>query len=268
MGQQVQRLHYLQAFGICQWVPRVRLPYAAPSPVCAWPQPQSPHARAQDYRQTLLKRAHTQTLASASVQQTSTAKVAPTNNPLPTSKAQDTDQAQAPASVAASPSIKLVTEQAPAQPTQAQTEIHLDLTLDVLTNGWWILRTTPSAAQRRLQQKLLAQILFAWHPQVDYLTSQRFVWPFPHLPVTEIMRQPEQARLSLYAYLTGHQFKAIPRHHLLVCGDELTTWIHSSLDYHLWPNLDTLLKDPQQKARFWHQQQALRAQFAASPLLL
>ena len=263
MGQQVQRLHYLQAFGIRQWVPRVRLPYAAPSPTCAWPQPQSPHAQAQDYRQTLLKRAHTQKLANANTKQAPSVQVAPTQAPSPTPSQQDAHQTPA-ASPAASLSTHPITEQTPS----TQTDIHLDLTLEVLTNGWWILRATPSAAQRRLQQKLLAHILFTWHPKVDFLTRQRFVWPFPHLPVTEIMREPEQARLSLYAYLTGHQFKAIPRHHLLVCGDELTPWIHASLDYHLWPNLDTLLQDPQQKARFWHQQQALRAHFAASPLLL
>lgn len=235
--------------GVSLWVPRKRLPNAAPSPQCDWPAAIAPLTGKEKLRAAL--------------------------EPAPSpSKVEVPQPASKPA--AAKPAPPEVAVAAP-EPLAAQPARVAPLSLDVwlLANGWQLVIERPQAqpltpASLRLLQNLLAAL---YPGGMGILSQHAFHWPLPGVPVERGDR--EELNLSLRAFLTGAQFQQQPVG-ILALGQrtsELLSAPTSSLplpEVYTGPDLHALLSEAAAKRHFWQEagSKGLRARFASSPVLL
>jgi len=231
----------LQQLGVTLWVPRKRLPYAAPSVQCDWPEAAAPL--------------------------TGKAKLRAAMQPEPP----PTPEPPAPA---APPIAPLPVPEAPVQnalPAAAP------LTVDVwlLANGWQlVIEREEATAVTQQQLSLLQNLLAALYPGGMGIISQHtFAWPLPGVPVER--GDQAELNLSLRAFLTGAQFHQAAVG-LLVFGERSSSLLTTDLpalklaEVYTGPPLPRLLEEPSLKQAFWQEAggSGLRARFASSPVML
>lgn len=231
-----QRYATLQTLGVTLWVPRKRLPGAAPSQECAWPQ-----AAAQvSGKEKLLAEM----------------------------------QNHQPAEPAVNPPVAPVPEVAAPQPEASQAVAPLAVDVWLLANGWQLV--IERQQQELLTQqglKLLQNLLAALYPGgLGIISQHAFFWPLPGVPLER--GDEEELNLSLRAFLTGAQFRN-PSVGLLVFGERSSHLLAANQvlplpEVYTAPTLSHLLQEPLAKQHFWQQAgvTGLRARFASSPVLM
>lgn len=248
-----QRYATLQLMGTRLWVPRVRLPGAAPSPVCDWPQPQ-PQLSA---RERLLQEQRD------SLPMPLEPPVAAVTVPAPEVAAPP------PPAAVARPSRPAAPVPEPRLPVDALPQ-PVSLQVWLLANGWQlVLDAVPTAPEL----KLLHQLLMALYPGTLGSVSQEvFRWPLPGVPVTGDDRG--EMLMALQAFLSGARFQPMPRAGVLVFGERLATLAQAPVQageprVFQAPSLQALMQQPALKRDFWQEagDSGLRAVFAASPVV-
>lgn len=237
-----QRYATLQAMGVTLWVPRKRLPGAAPSQQCDWPEAAAPISGKEKL------------LAEMQNQQPAT--------PAPAAPPQTVQPAEP--------------EPAPPPPPQAsQTAQPLAVDVWLLANGWQLVMERQEQSQLTQQHlRLLQNLLAALYPGGMGIVSQHvFAWPLPGVPMER--GDDEELNLSLRAFLTGAQFRSPPVG-ILAFGDKASHLLSVPLqplplpEVYTAPALDQLLREPSTKHNFWQQAgvNGLRARFASSPVMM
>ncbi len=237
----------LQQLGVTLWVPRKRLPGAAPSQQCDWPQAAT-QPQAKQRLRAELELAPQQSTGKAEVG----AKTAPPAAAVAT-----------PATATAVPAV----EAAPAQAEPLQADVWM------LANGWQLVAERSAHEVLTHEAVTLVQNLIrALYPQPIGLVSQHyFSWPLAGVPLDQ--GDEKELGLSLAAFLTGAQFQRPPVA-LLLLGERLPGLLGQVANLPLpeqyaAPSLSQLFQQPALKQTFWQQAgaQGLRARFASSPLL-
>ncbi|WP_114416926.1 hypothetical protein [Marinospirillum perlucidum] len=243
-----QRYATLKAMGINLWVPRHRLPFAAPSPQCDWPEPVRVSAREQ-------LRAELDTTTAPAANPPAPARVA-------TPAEQQPEVPEPP--VAATPSEKPVKTEGQIPPLMADVWL--------LANGWQlVMEKTAPLEQSSLQ--LVQNLLAALYPGgLGIISQQSFHWPLPGIPLDR--GDEEELNASLRAFLSGPQFQPQPVG-ILALGERLETLLQTErapalAEVYALPSLEQLLARPESKKQLWDLagQMGLRARFASSPVLL
>lgn len=230
-----ERYATLQAMGVTLWVPRKRLPGAAPSQQCNWPEAAAPISG----KEKLLVEMQSQKTAEPEVAQ------APEPTPAPV----------------------------PEQEVQKSQPLAVDVWL--LANGWQLVMERQEQSPLTQQHlRLLQNLLAALYPGGMGIVSQHlFAWPLPGVPLER--GDEEELNLSLRAFLTGAQFRSPPAGILAFGerASHLLSVPLQSLplpEVYTAPSLLQLLQSPQDKQAFWHQAgiNGLRARFASSPVMM
>lgn len=233
-----QRYATLKVMGTHLWVPRVHLPGAAASSVCAWPAAvKPPSARERLFQQNPAP----------------VAQVAPSQPP--------------PAVAAPAPLVEIpITPPAPVKTQPLYADVWL------LANGWQLVMENLTG-QQGLQEgeiKLLHNLLFALFPGGLGLTDQQFFsWPLPGIAVSA--GDEGELTMTLQAFLTGARFQKVQLAGCLVFGERLVNLMNKTktpIRLFSAPSLNELQQSTAAKQQFWQQagSSGLRAAFASSPV--
>lgn len=249
-----QRYATLQLMGTRLWVPRVRLPGAAPSPVCDWPLPQ-PQMSA---RERLLQEQRDAGLEALPEPPRDVAIAVPAPVTPP------------PSAVVARSQPTVTPAPEPRLPPADASLVPVSLQVWLLANGWQlVLDEVPSAPEL----KLLHQLLMALYPgTLGSVSQELFRWPLPGIPV--MGDDGGEMLMALQAFLSGARFQQMPRAGVLIFGERLAALAQSPVQVgeprvFQAPSLSALMQHPALKRRFWQEagDSGLRAVFASSPVV-
>lgn len=193
MINEPQRLQYLEAMGLTAWTARYRLPGAAETPACDWPEEAPVPAQAPQARlQALLQ----EPAAPRRESPEATPKASPEATAGPgRAKALLGEAPQAPAAKPSEPQPQPADPSASTEPPQA---LRFSVQLMALEGRWLVL--LPEAPDA-MQQRLLNNLGRAAGLPLVAPAFQRFDWPMMEgLPVEAPL---EEAREGLKAFIAG-----------------------------------------------------------------
>lgn len=280
MVSEPQRLQYLEAMGLGAWTARYRLPNAAPTPQCEWPELDEPRTPPQARLHALLEGgSEAEDVGSLPPSPPAAARSGEGATAARSARAllegvvvPAVDETPAPAarggvsSDAAAPGAEPPAEAEAASPRGAGRDVALRFTLQVAAlDGRWLLLLPQQSAPGRQELALLARLLEA--AAIRPGTMPEFVtfnWPMmDNLPVVDAL---EEARQGLLAFVAGRRSRGWQPERVLSfgsLGDELEQVLDFSgelerrytclLDLPCWhgPALAVLARSAEHKRALW-----------------
>ncbi|GAB2781046.1 hypothetical protein GCM10027040_03890 [Halomonas shantousis] len=257
MVTEPQRLQYLEAMGLTAWSSRYRLPNAAPTPSCEWPQADAPPVEPPGARLHALLDAAGKTEAPAE----------PPAAPRPSlararALLQDEDAGQeAPASVARGEHAEPRHPPAPEPAPEVTAEpLRFVLQIGVLQQRWLVLvpeQTEMGGTEQQLLGNLLRAAGIALEDEPAFET---FRWPLM-AGMSAISDPLEEARDGMRAFVMGQARRGWRPERLLIFGEEKTLLSVLqvekarclTLDLPCWqlPSLHTLANSADAKRGLW-----------------
>ncbi len=258
--QEPQRLQYLQAMGLTAWVGRYRLPNAAETDVCAWPEEESetqaPSSRLQEALATTSHPVASSTVSDPPARRSGRARALlgtedseASGSPVALNESSASDRASlAEDTVENDGRVPLQTDSAYGVPQALRFSLHV-----AALEGRWLVVMPGGESPSPLMQRLLSNVLrAAGIEQGGSLAFQSFHWPMiDELPVHAPL---EEAQDGVRAFIDGRRRSGWRLERLLLFGGEpvldqvlsLADGHCTLLDIPAWqgPSLETLAYDP------------------------